>query len=235
MPYCSQCGEKLNSNINFCPNCGVSLAQVPPITSLSATKHTKGKDEPEAPEPQAPQAAPTPFPEYTGPTYKEPTSEELVVPKPIKVRTSTRSTATTVASIVFFILGIGGVGVSVFLMLVISSIMSGAITPEFINSIPFLGGLIQADLTWFTLSFLLLLISIIHFITGNWLWQSLRRGGILGLTLTSFNVAISIIGLLLAPTVAPLGYTMIMINALLLLLVLIGWNSLHVTGEEYAA
>lgn len=232
MPYCSQCGEKLTANINFCPNCGVSLAQVPPIASLSTTKQKKDKEEPTPLEPQAPPAAPTPFPEYSGPTYKEPTSEELVTPKPIKVRTSTRATATTVASIIFFILGIVGVGMSVFLMLVISSIMSGAIIPEFLDSIPFLGALIQPDLTWFTLSFLLLLISVIHFIAGNWLWQSLRRGGIIGLTLTSFNVAISIISLLLTPAIAPMAYVMIMINGLLLLLVLIGWNSLHISGEE---
>lgn len=235
MPYCSQCGEKLTANVNFCPNCGVSLAQVPPITSLSGPKHPKGKEEPEQQEPEAPQAATTPFPEYTGPTYKEPTSEDLMAPKPIKVRTMTRSSPTTLASVIFFILGVGGVCISVFLMLVISSVMSGAINPEFMNSIPFLGGLIEPNLTWFTLAFLLVLISIIHFISGNWLWQSLKRGGILGLTLTSFNVAISIIGLLLAASVAPLGYVLIMINALLLLLVLIGWNSLHINTEEYAS
>src|SRR5512136_556165 len=115
MPYCSQCGEKITSNVNFCPNCGVSLAQVPPITSLTAPKRTKSKDEVELLEPQAEQPAPTPFPEYTGPSYKEPTSEDLVVPKPVKVRTITRSSPTTLASIIFFILGIGGVCVSVFL------------------------------------------------------------------------------------------------------------------------
>ena len=233
MSYCSQCGEKLTPNVNFCPNCGVSLAQVPPITSLAAPKRTKSKDEAEQLEPQAQQPAPTPFPEYTGPSYKEPTNEDLVVPNPIKVRTMTSSSPTTFASIVFFILGIGGVCVSVFLMLVIGSVMAGAINSEFINSIPLLSGLIQPNLTWFTLSFLLVLISIIHFITGNWLWQSLKRGGILGLTLTSFNIAISIIGLLLAPSIAPLGYALIMINAILLLLVLIGWNSLHINNEEY--
>lgn len=232
MPYCSQCGEKLNSNVNFCPNCGVSLAQVPPITSLSATKRTKSKDVAEQLEPQAEQPAPTPFPEYTGPSYQEPTGEELVVPKPIKVRTIARSSPTTLASIIFFILGVGGVCVSVFLMLVIGSVMGGAIAPEFMNSIPLLSGLVEPNLTWFTLSFLLLLISIIHFVTGNWLWQSLKRGGILGLTLTSFNIAISIIGLLLAPSIAPLCYVLIMINAILLLLVLIGWNSLHINNEE---
>jgi hypothetical protein len=233
MPYCSQCGEKLTPNVNFCPNCGVSLAQVPPITSLAAPKQIKDKDEAGPVEPQAQQPAPTPFPEYTGPSYKEPTNEDLVVPKPIKVRTTTRSSTTTLASIIFFILGVGGVSVSVFLMLVISSVMAGAINPEFMTGLPLLGGVIEPNLTWFTLAFLLILISIIHFITGNWLWQSLKRGGILGLTLTSFNIAISIIGLLLAPSIAPLGYVMVMINALLLMLVLIGWNSLHVTNEEY--
>ncbi len=147
----------------------------------------------------------------------------------------TRASATTLASVLFFALGIGGVCVSVFLMLVISSVMAGAISPDFIGTLPLLGQIIAANLTWFTLAFLLILISIIHFIAGNWLWQSLKRGGILGLTLTSFNIAISIIGLFLAPPIAPLGYAMIMVNGLLLLLVLMGWNSLHVTGEEYAA
>lgn len=234
MPYCSQCGEKLTPNVNFCPNCGVSLAQVPPITSLAAPKRTKAKDEPEQAEPQS-MPAPTPFPEYTGPSFKEPSVDDLVVPKPIKVRTMTRSSPVTVSALAFFTLGIIGVSVSVFLMLVISSIMGGAIIPEFIESIPLLSGLLQPNLTWFTLSFLLLLISIIHFVTGNWIWQSLKRGGILGLTLTSFNVAISIIGLIVAPSIAPLGYVLIMVNALLLLLVLIGWNSLHVNSEEYTA
>lgn len=234
MPYCSQCGEKLTPNVNFCPNCGVSLAQVPPITSLAAPKRTKTKDEPEQTEPQSMQA-PTPFPEYTGPSFKEPSVDDLVVPKPIKVRTMTRSSPVTVSALAFFTLGIIGVSVSVFLMLVISSIMGGAIIPEFIESIPLLSGLLQPNLTWFTLSFLLLLISIIHFVTGNWMWQSLKRGGILGLTLTSFNVAISIIGLIVAPSIAPLGYVLIMVNALLLLLVLIGWNSLHVNSEEYTS
>jgi hypothetical protein len=230
MPYCSQCGEKLTPNVNFCPNCGVSLAQVPPITSLSTPKRATSK-EPEQLEPQA-QPEPTPFPEYTSSTYKEPTNEELVAPKPIKVKTTTRSSPITLASGIFFILGIGGVCVSVFLMLVIGSIMAGAISPDFIANIPMLGEIVQPNLAWFTLSFLLLLISIIHFITGNWLWQSLKRGGILGLTLTSFNIAISIIGLLLAPSIAYLGYFLIMVNAILLLLVLMGWNSLHIPSEE---
>jgi len=234
MPYCSQCGEKLTPNVNFCPNCGVSLAQVPPITSLAPPKRAKGKDEMEQPEPQAQPVAPTSFPEYAGPTYKEPVSEDLVVSKPIKVRTVTRAMATTIASIAFFVLGIAGVGVSVFLMLVISSVMAAAISPDFMSSIPILSSVIEPNLTWFTLSFLLLLISVIHFITGNWLWQSLKRGGILGLTLTTFNIAISIIGLFLAPAITPLAYVMVMVNALLLLLVIIGWNSLHINTEEYS-
>jgi hypothetical protein len=233
MPYCSQCGEKLAPNVNFCPNCGVSLAQVPPITSLAPPKRVKGDGE--QPEPAAEPVAPTSFPEYTGPAYKEPVNEDLVVAKPIKVRTTSRSTATTVASVSFFSLGIAGVCVSVFLMLVISSVMSAAISPDFLLTIPFLSSIIAPDITWFTLSFLLLLISVIHFITGNWLWQSLKRGGILGLTLTSFNIAISIIGIVVTPIISQLGYVMIMINALLLLLVIIGWNSLHINNEEYAA
>lgn len=234
MPYCSQCGEKLAPNVNFCPNCGVSLAQVPPITSIAPPKRPKGAEGAEQPEPQAQPVAPTPFPEYTGPTYKEPASDDLVVNKPIKVRTITRATTTTVASIAFFVEGIIGVCVSVFLMLVIGSVMSAAISPDFLLSIPFLSGVMEPNLTWFTLSFLLLLISIIHFITGNWLWQSLKRGGILGLTLTSFNVGISIIGIILAPIISPLGYVLIMVNALLLLLVIMSWNSLHVSAEEYS-
>jgi hypothetical protein len=235
MPYCSQCGEKLAPNVNFCPNCGVSLAQVPPITSLAPPKHTKDSDGIEQPEPMAQPVAPTPFPEYAGPTYKEPVSDDLIVSKPIKVRTVARSTTMTIASIAFFALGIAGVCVSVFLMLVISSVMAAAISPDFLSSIPYMSSLLEPNLTWFTLSFLLLLISVIHFITGNWLWQSLKRGGILCLTLTSFNIAISIIGLYLAPVIAPLAYVMVMINALLLLLVIIGWNSLHVNTEEYSA
>jgi hypothetical protein len=235
MPYCSQCGEKLNPNVNFCPNCGVSLAQVPPITSLAPPKSAKGKGDVAEPEPQSQPVAATPFPEYTGPTYKEPTSDDLIVTKPIKVRTVSRSTTTTIASIAFFVMGIVGVSVSVFLMLVISSVMAQAISPDFISSIPFLSSVIEPNLTWFTLSFLLLLISVIHFITGNWIWQSLKRGGILGLTLTSFNIAISIIGLIITPVIAPLGYVLVMVNALLLLLIIIGWNSLHVNSEEFSA
>ena len=233
MPYCSQCGEKLAPNVNFCPNCGVSLAQVPPITSLAPPKRAKGEGE--SPEPAAEPVASTPFPEYSGPTYKEPVSDELVVSKPIKVRTVTRSSATTVAAIAFFVLGVAGVCVSVFLMLVISSVMAGAISSDFLSSIPVLSSVIEPNLTWFTLSFLLILISVIHFITGNWLWQSLKRGGILGLTLTSFSIALSIIGIIMAPIISQLGYVLIMINALLLLLVIIGWNSLHVSTEEYTA
>jgi len=202
---------------------------------LAPPKRAKGEEAAEQPEPQAQPAAPTPFPEYTGPTYKEPTNEDLVVTKPIKVHTVTRAMATTVASIAFFVEGIIGVCVSVFLMLVIGSVMGGAISPDFMMAIPFLSSVIAPNITWFTLSFLLLLIAVIHFIAGNWLWQSLKRGGILGLTLTAFNVGISIIGLILSPDVATLCYILIMVNGLLLLLVLIGWNSLHVNTEEYSA
>jgi hypothetical protein len=148
------------------------------------------------------------------------------VPQPAKVRTS-RSTANQIGALIFFALGIIGICIGTFILLVAVSIMIGATDPNFIHVIPIVGQYLSGNMTTITLMILLMLLSAFHFVAGNWLYQSLKRGGIMGIIITAFNIIISILGISFFPAIAAFGYIVILLCALLMLLVIAGWNSLH--------
>jgi len=229
VPYCSQCGERLSPNANFCPNCGVSLAQVPPIEGIQPGRKAKtveGNYEAEEAVPEK-TPEPTPYPEYVAPTMiPQPVATEHV-PQPAKVRTS-RSTANRIGALIFFAMGIAGICIGTFILLVALSIMIGAISdPDFIHVIPIVGQYLSGNVTTIALMILLMMLSAFHFVAGNWLYQSIKRGGIMGIIITAFDILISILGVILFPAIADFGYVVILLCALLMLLVIAGWNSLH--------
>jgi hypothetical protein len=229
VPYCSQCGERLSPNANFCPNCGVSLAQVPPMEDIQPSKKTKNVGDYEA-ERAVPEKTPepTPYPEYVAPTMiPEPVATEHVS-QPVKVRTS-RSTTNRIGALIFFAVGIAGICIGTLIMLIAVALITGAITNPnfFVQNVPIVGKYLKGDATTITLMILLMVLSAFHFVAGNWLYQSLKRGGILSIVITAFDIIVSIIGISLFPAIATLGYVVILLSALLMLLVIANWNSFH--------
>ena len=228
MPFCSQCGDRLSPNANFCPNCGVSLAQVPPSASLIASRVVARKENYDSFEPSTPSDGnpePSPYPEFMGGEPPKPTDTpvELDLPKVVPQR----GMANMLGSAIFFIIGVAGVCASIFLLLLSTSIAAGAVSSSFVTSLPFIGNIVSGTVTAISLELLLLLLASFHFVAGNWLWQSLKRGGILGVTIIAFNIGISIMAIILFPAMAIIGYAFIIVSVLMLLMAIAGWNALH--------
>lgn len=208
----------------------MSLAQVPPTEDIQPSKKVKkvvGDYEAEGAVPEK-TPEPTPYPEYVAPMMiPEPVATEHV-PQPVKVRTS-RSTTNHIGALIFIAMGLVGISIGSFIMLVAVAIMTGAITiPDyFTNIIPIFGQYLSGNTATITLMILLMVLSAFHFVAGNWLYQSLKRGGTLGIVLTAFNIVVSILGIYLFPAIAVFGYIIILLCALLMLLVIANWNSLH--------
>jgi lysylphosphatidylglycerol synthetase-like protein (DUF2156 family) len=228
MPFCSQCGERLSPNANFCPNCGVSLAQVPPIASTSPIKREQPDDYPAFDSQKTASQEVASFPEYIGPQLKSPDAlaELKPVSKPIH-----RTIATTISSVIFFTVGILGLCLGIFLLLLTASLLANAISLSFFNSLPYVSKVIGGSVNSLSLELLLILLAGFHFVAGNWLWQSLKRGGILGFTVAAFNFLICALVLVFFPVISTIAYIVIVVNTLLLLTVLLGWNSLHSASE----
>jgi hypothetical protein len=167
------------------------------------------------------------YPEYAAPTMIPPPVATEDVPQPVRVKTKT-STANHFGALIFFAMGVVGICIATLILLIAVAIMTGTIANHnFMNEIPVIGHYFGGNVITITLMILLMVLSAFHFVAGNWLYQSLKRGGILSIVVTAFNIIVSIIGIILFPAVAVLGYIIILISALLMLLVIANWNSLH--------
>jgi len=122
-----------------------------------------------------------------------------------------RSATITVAAILFFIIGIIDVIGSLLI------IAGGGL----ISSIPIFGFFSGAVLF---LGFILLIFGALEIAAGNWLWQSLRKGGTLGIIIAVLGMLISIPLLLAIPAIVAID---IIIDILLVILIAAGWNTLH--------
>lgn len=204
------------------------MAQVPPTASTNPIKREQSEGYPvfdnQAKITSHERGA---YPEYIGPQLKSP--DVMIEPEKSVARPMGRTTATTLSSSIFFIIGIIGLCIGVFLLLFSGSLMAGAVSLSFFKALPYVSAIIKGDVISLSLEFLLILLSGFHFVAGNWLWQSLRRGGILGFTIIGFNFLICVLVIFFFPVIATFAYVVIVVNALLLLTVLLGWNTLHPT------
>jgi hypothetical protein len=230
MPFCSQCGDRLSPNANFCPNCGVSLAQVPPTASLVANRVVRKEsyDSFETSTPTDSNPEPSPYQDYTN--MDKPKPPEAVVAANMPKITPQRSAANIAGSAIFFVIGISGVCASIFLLLLSTSILAGAVSLSFVKGVPFVGGIISGSVVAISLELLVLLLASFHFVAGNWLWQSLKRGGILGVTIIGFNIVISILAILYFPSLEIIGYAVVIVSVFMLLMAIAGWSALHASS-----
>jgi len=239
MPYCSQCGEMLSPNANFCPSCGVSLAQVPPVSSIDSVRVPKIRDNAAQMSElyvDEPSASASPATETTNQdqtermeTYPLPAFDQTAA---VPVRISQRSAAITVSSVLYFSVGMVGLLLSVLLLVASLSLNLGYVNISFFGFLPIIGKYLSGSTTALSLEFLLLVLSAFHFITGNWLWRSLKRGAVLGTTVALSNIGIAVVVLLLFPYLADASYLIMTVSALLILAVVSGWSSLHAEAVD---
>ncbi len=139
-----------------------------------------------------------------------------------------RPASITVAAILFFIFGALGIISG----LVFSAFAGSAAS---FTSVPFIGPLTGVTAAGILLIGLVILVfGILYLVAGNWLWDGLRRGGILGIALSIISILVSLpllfvlgpLALFLGPLVALAGLS-IVIDILLIVLITVGWSSLR--------
>ncbi len=70
----------------------------------------------------------------------------------------------------------------------------------------------------------IVIIGIVDFLAGRWLWQTQRRGGILGLITAAIGIALNTIFISVDP---PLSLFGIILSAVVILLIVAGWKHLR--------
>jgi len=142
-----------------------------------------------------------------------------IPPPPVRpTAPEARPLSITLAAILYYIFGalgiLGGLGVMAI----------GGLVGVSGGWIPFIGGLIGVIAgAGIFLGFIILVVGALDVVAGSWLMKSLRKGGILGITLSIIDIVFSAATIFILPF-AIIG---ILIDIVLVILIAVGWNTLR--------
>ncbi len=130
---------------------------------------------------------------------------------------SKRRVAISVASLIFFFTGVAGLSA---IALNLLSILNEGVIPAVFGMNVMGGSVLESIgyLTWIMLGILLLTVSSLEIIVGTWLWESLRKGGILGLIIIPIDLFLSVIFVL------PIW---LILHLFKVILMAVGWRTLR--------
>jgi hypothetical protein len=107
-------------------------------------------------------------------------------------------------------------------------IAGAAVIGSLAGGIPLIGGFAAlASAVVIGASFLFLIVSAMYVLAGNWLWKSLKKGGVLGIILSIIGIIISIVTLPIPVIGGPSSIIGIIIDILMLILLAVGWRELR--------